>query len=255
MPAAPGWTRQQLLVAFALYCRLPFGKLHYRNPEIVRYANAIGRSPSALAMKLTNIASLDPAITSTGRAGLRGTSANDRAMWKEMQSDWERFAVESLRAINEAMDTAKFDDEVVGEADADRVGEDRTVQTTVRIGQSFFRATVLSAYNGRCCITGLSLPTLLRAGHIVPWHIDKSNRVNPRNGLLLSVLHERAFDAGLITINDDMTVRVSCRHAVDDDDFYTTSISRYNQQAIYLPKKFGPDRKFLAYHRDNVFQG
>ena len=254
MPAASGWTRQQLLVAFALYCRLPFGRLHYRNPEIVRFANAIGRSPSALAMKLTNIASLDPAITSTGRAGLRGASANDRAMWEEMQSDWEGFAVESQRAVGEAMDAAAPDDEVVGEADADRVGEDRATQTTTRIGQSFFRATVLSAYNGRCCITGLSLPTLLRAGHIIPWHVDKSNRVNPRNGLLLSVLHERAFDAGLITINDDMTVRVSCRQAVDNGDFYTTSISQYDQQPINLPEKFGPDQKFLAYHRENIFQ-
>ena len=255
MPASSGWTRQQLLVAFALYCRLPFGRLHYRNPEIVRFADGLGRTPAALAMKLTNIASLDPAITSTGRAGLRGASANDRAMWEEMQSDWERFAVESQRAVSEAMGAVEPDDEVVGDATAERIGEDRATQTTTRIGQSFFRTTVLSAYNGRCCITGLSLPTLLRAGHIIPWHVDKSNRVNPKNGLLLSVLHEMAFDAGLITINDDMTVRVSRRHAVDNDDFYTTSISRYDQQAIYLPEKFGPDRKFLVYHQENIFQG
>ena len=254
MPAASGWTRQQLLVAFALYCRLPFGRGHYRNPEIVRFADAIGRTPSALAMKLSNIASLDPAITATGRAGLRGASANDRAMWEEMQSDWERFAVESQRAVSEATDAAKPDNEVAREAEAAHVGDNRTVQTMARIGQSFFRATVLSAYNGRCCITGLSLPTLLRASHIIPWHVDKYNRVNPRNGLLLSVLHERAFDAGLITINDDMTVRVSCTHAVENDDFYTTSISRYDQQPIYLPEKFGPDQKFLAYHRENIFQ-
>ena len=81
------WTRQQLLVAFTLYCRLPFGRLHARNPEIIRIAQAIGRTPSALAMKLTNIASLDPEITSTGRSGLKRTSAADRAMWDEMQND------------------------------------------------------------------------------------------------------------------------------------------------------------------------
>lgn len=62
------WTRQQLLVAFSLYCQTPFGKLHSRNPEIIKYADLINRTPSALAMKLTNIASLDPAITSTGTA-------------------------------------------------------------------------------------------------------------------------------------------------------------------------------------------
>ena len=68
------WTRDQLLVAFSLYCRLPFGRLHARNPEIIAIADAIGRTPGALAMKLTNIASLDPEITSTGRSGLTGAS-------------------------------------------------------------------------------------------------------------------------------------------------------------------------------------
>jgi len=254
MSAVSGWTRQQLLVAFALYCRLPFGRLHYRNPEIVRFADAIGRTPSALAMKLTNIASLDPAITSTGRTGLQGASANDRAMWEEMQSDWEGFAVESQRAISDVTDEGNPDDKVAYETNLDHIGEDRVVETTTRIGQNFFRTTVLSAYNGQCCITGLSLPTLLRAGHIIPWHVDKSNRVNPRNGLLLSVLHERAFDAGMITINDDMTVRVSRRYTESNDKFYAMSISQYDGQMIHGPDKFGPDQRFLAYHRENVFQ-
>lgn len=254
MTAASGWTRQQLMVAFALYCRLPFGRLHYRNPEIVQFAEAIGRTPSALAMKLTNIASLDPAITSAGRAGLRGTSANDRAMWEEMQSDWERFAVASQQAVSEVIAEVKPDAEVIADVSYGHAGANRVVQTTARIGQSFFRTAVMSAYNERCCITGLSLPTLLRASHIIPWHVDESNRVNPSNGLLLSVLHERAFDAGLITIGDDMIVRVSRRYAAVNDNFYATAISRYDGQPIYRPEKFGPDRKFLAYHRENIFQ-
>ena len=60
------WTRKQLLVAFMLYCQLPFGKLHSRNPEIVKYAELIGRTPSALAMKLSNIASLDRVMIRSG---------------------------------------------------------------------------------------------------------------------------------------------------------------------------------------------
>lgn len=44
------WTRDQLLIAFRFYCRTPFGRLHYRNPEIIRLAEVIGRTPSALAM-------------------------------------------------------------------------------------------------------------------------------------------------------------------------------------------------------------
>src|SRR5487761_2031235 len=99
MATQTGWTRQQLLVAFNLYCQLSFGQLHSRTPIIIRYAALIGRTPSALAMKLSNIASLDPAITSTGRKGLAGASSSDRAMWLEMESDWGNFAVEAEQAM------------------------------------------------------------------------------------------------------------------------------------------------------------
>ena len=249
------WTHDQLLVAFALYCRLPFGRLHYRNPEIIRFAEAIGRSPSALAMKLTNIASLDDAITSTGRTGLRNASASDRAMWEEMHDDWERFAVESKLALAELeAEDVPLGDPLEDDDDAP-VGADRTVVTTVRVGQSFFRAAVLSAYNERCCITGLSVPSLLVASHIVPWMHDRANRVNPRNGLLLSVLHDKAFDNGLLTVADDMTVRVSRRHIDTADTYFSESFMRYEGCRIRLPEKFSPDRDFLSYHREHIFQG
>ena len=130
--------------------------------------------------------------------------------------------------------------------------EDREGLTTARVGQTFFRAAVLSAYSERCCITGLAIPRLLVASHIVPWSHDRTNRVNPRNGLLLSALHDRAFDAGLITINDDMTVRVS--PACADNGFFSTAIYAYDGKPIRRPEKFAPERDFLAYHRDNIFQ-
>ena len=248
------WTRQELLVAFSLYCRLPFGRLHHRNPAIIRFSEAIGRSPSALAMKLTNIASLDPTITSTGRSGLRSTSANDRAMWAEMQSDWERFAVESHQALLNVDLEKQSDVEATAVDIPDWVGENRTVQTTTRIGQSFFRAAVLSAYNGRCCISGLSLPSLLIASHIVPWSRNNTNRVNPRNGLLLSALHDKAFDSGIISIRDDMTVQVSRKHSVSSDQFFSESIEYYDGKPISLPGKFTPGRDFLSYHREHIFK-
>ena len=211
MPKRKKWTRQELLIAFGLYCRMPFGKLHKQNPEIIRIAGLIGRTPSALAMKLTNIASLDPEIIATGRKGLPGASAADRAMWQEMKSEWENFALDSAGAIHSIMQGSEADDSEDESSSEyqDYSSTDRIGQTKTRIGQNFFRKAVLSAYNYRCCITGLSIPKLLVASHIVPWHIDSANRLNPRNGLALSVLHDKAFDLGMITINEDMTVRVS----------------------------------------------
>ena len=249
------WTRDQLLAAFSLYCRLPFGRLHSRNPEIIKFAEAIGRTPGALAMKLTNIASLDPEITSTGRRGLTRASAADRAMWDEMLNNWEAFAIESERTIA-AVQTKDdpSDRPLEEEVDDGPIGVDRTVITTVRVGQRFFRNAVLAAYNERCCITGLSIPSLLVASHIVPWRCDKSNRVNPRNGLLLSALHDKAFDNGLITVEDDMTVRVSSQDVQSEDTYFTDSIQRYHGREINLPEKFAPDRDFLAFHREHIFK-
>ena len=254
MATRSGWSRQELLVAFSLYCRIPFGRISSRNPEIIRYAKSIGRTPAALSMKLGNIASLDPAITSTGRAGLRAASANDRAMWNEMQSDWERFAIESEKAMSEVQTRERVDKETYQGDTPICVGEDRITQTATRVGQDFFRATVLSAYNERCCITGLSLPSLLIASHIVPWRHDSANRVNPRNGLLLSALHDRAFDSGLITLRDDMTVQVSHKHSISNDQFFSESIEYYDGKSISLPEKFTPGREFLSYHREYIFE-
>ena len=251
------WTRHELLVAFRLYCQIPFGKLHSLNPEIIKIAELIDRTPSALAMKLTNIASLDPAITSTGLKGLSNASKADRAMWQEMQNNWENFALESENTINSILrgsESYVLDNESASEYQ-DYTGKDRIVPTKTRVGQNFFRKSVLSAYQYRCCITGLGVPELLVASHIVPWRDDPANRLNPRNGLALSILHDKAFDLGMITINDDMTVRVSQKEFRVRNKFFVTALRNYDGKTIELPDKFQPHENFLAYHRERIFTG
>lgn len=252
-----GWTRQQLLVAFNLYCQLSFGQLDSRTPIIIRYAALIGRTPSALAMKLSNIASLDPAITSTGRKGLAGASSSDKQMWLEMQSNWEDFAIKSEQAV-EALEASTgiepvSSDSVLIDENIDYTGSNKTVLTTTRIGQNFFRRAVLSAYQYRCCITGLTAPKLLVASHIVPWRDDAANRLNPKNGLCLSVLHDKAFDVGIISITENMTVMVSRKQVSKVDQFFDSSLLAYDGKPIALPEKFAPHSEFLAYHRQHIF--
>jgi putative restriction endonuclease len=99
-PKRIDWTRNDRLIAFALYCQTPFGKMHSRNPEIIKLSGLMGRTPSSLAMKLVNFASLDPAITSTGRSGLKRASKGDRLIWNEFHNDWEALAVESNNALS-----------------------------------------------------------------------------------------------------------------------------------------------------------
>lgn len=74
-----------------------------------------------------------------------------------------------------------------------------------RVGQNVFREALLAYWGGRCPLTGISNPALLRASHIVPWaHCDDdAHRLDVHNGLLLSALWDAAFDAGLVSFTDD----------------------------------------------------
>lgn len=235
---------------------MPFGKMHSRNPQIIRYARAIGRTPSALAMKLTNIASLDPAIRSTGRTGLRDASQADKEMWDEMTSDWGRFAEEIARTertiTNDPIPSKSHEES--SEAPTSYVGETRSAMIEARLGQSFFRTAVLSSYEYRCCISGIAIPELLVASHIVPWRTDVGNRLNPRNGLCLSSIHDRAFDLGLITISPDFRLLVS-KHirTITSNSFLCHTFQDYADKPICLPKKFLPDPEFLKFHRESIF--
>lgn len=253
------WTHEQLKLAFHLYCQLPFGKLHSRNKEIVELAKLIGRTPSAVAMKLVNFASLDPAITSTGRSGLGNASSLDREIWDEFHADWEGLAVECSRlkaALLESQGNTPST-EALGQGEAgdleDFTGETRRVVTEQRIKQHFFRRAVLSSYRGRCCMSGLAEPRLLIASHIVPWSKDKANRLNPSNGLCLSAIHDKAFDKGLIALSDDFRVLVSNELLHSVDAFIKSVILPLNGRPIELPERFVPDVAFIARHRAEEF--
>lgn len=256
------WSREQLLIAFHLYCQLPFGRMHSKNPDIIRFADLIGRTPSALAMKLTNIASLDPIITSSGRRGLSGASSTDKAMWDEMQRGWEDFAIESQAAVDslmartnsQSLDKSLTTHDFSFDDMPDYSSENKISQTKVRIGQQFFRRAVISAYAGRCCITGLSHPILLVASHIVPWRSDENNRLNPRNGLCLSTLHDKAFDKGLITIRPDYTIKISSStRQLADNRFAMDWLVDLEGKMITLPDKFSPSLEFIEWHNEHIF--
>lgn len=253
------WTREQLKLAFYFYCQTPFGKLHSRNPKIIELARLIGRTPDALAMKLVNFASLDPSITSTGRKGLRGSSRLDQEIWNEFHADWEGLAVE-CESLRQFLMREHGVVESDSEPSADWVeaedfsGETRTAMTQQRVKQQFFRRAVLSSYQGRCCMSGLSDSRLLVASHIVPWRSDKSNRLNPSNGLCLSAIHDKAFDIGLISLSDDMRVLVSEELLRRDDEFVERVFSPIVGRRIEAPERFRPDITFIQRHRSECFK-
>jgi len=252
------WTKEQLKLAFNLYCQLPFGKLHKGTKEIIELAGLIGRTPSALSMKLCNIASIDPAIRESGRSGLGNASSLDREVWDEFHADWDRLASDCLN-IHEQLRADKGLPKEIEQADdelediADFTGDTRRVVTEQRLRQNFFRRAVLSSYHDRCCMSGLTEPRLLIASHIVPWSKDKTNRLNPRNGLCLSALHDKAFDRGLITLDADFRVVLSKQLEQRNEPFVHQFFLPLAGQMITLPERFIPDDDFLKRHRQSVF--
>lgn len=256
------WTTDQVKLALHLYCQLPFGRLDQRTPQVIELAGLIGRKPGAVAMKLNNLASLDPAITSSGRKGLDGASKLDREIWAQFHADWEGLALEcasllaALRSEHN-MPADDLDGDEVGDglALADFTDATRQVLVEQRIKQQFFRRAVLGSYRGRCCMSGLAEPRLLLASHIVPWRADKANRLNPANGLCLSALHDRAFDQGLITLEDDFTITLSEQLRQRDEPFVREVLRPLAGRQIELPERFMPSVEFVAWHRQQVFVG
>lgn len=174
--------------------------------------------------------------------------------WEEFHLNWNALAFESQRLMAQLKGVppeALVPPEIFPE------GKTREAIVKTRVNQAFFRSAVLAAYGCKCCVTGLSIPELLTASHIVPWRSDIENRTNPRNGLCLNAIHDKAFDSGLITVGPDYRIRLSNALKSDsnlDDELHRYLLLRYEGQRIALPNRFVPDGGFLEYHNRQVFR-
>jgi putative restriction endonuclease len=245
MPRHDSWTRDQLLIALRLYFRLPFGKLHKTNVEIVRLANQIGRTPSALAMKACNFANLDPNLK---QKGLSGASRADAAIWDEFHANPTGLALEAEEAAAR-FHSADEESESIPLGFPTGPTERETIVLVRRV-QSFFRAAVLTSYDGRCAISGVVGPELVIASHIVPWSMSEKRRADPTNGLCLNALFDQAFDRLLISVDETGKVLVSprLRERVRGATLGCDLLAAEGRQLI-RPSRFAPDPAALAEHR------
>lgn len=247
------WTRDELVLAINLYCKLPFGKMHSRNEEIIRFAELIGRTPSSIALKLGNFASFDPTLKQRGIVGASNASKLDKQIWDEFYNNWDAALIESekLLATKKHTTIEKLNEVDVRDLEKEGLNKERLVKT--RINQCIFRKMILATYNNSCCITGIDNPQLLVASHIVGWQKDEKNRLNPTNGLCLNALHDKAFDNNLITIlADDYTLKVSSKlKSKNLSQSIEQNFFRFENKEIRLPDKFLPSKEFLKIHNDS----
>ena len=253
MPRSTDWTRNETLAAFHIYLQLPFGQLHRNQPRIVQLSQWIGRTANAIAMKLGNLASLDPQIVASGRRGMGHASKLDEKIWDEFLAANDTVVAEAAMSFGhyaEQNGLPPFVD-VLDEVPEIAEGKTTTAIVQVRVNQARFRRAILASYNATCCMSGLRVPKLLVASHIVPWSMDAKNRLNPSNGLCLSALHDRAYDIGLMTVLPDLTIRVSkdLKDATADA-FTRNTLAAFDGRVITLPERFRPAPKFLAAHAE-----
>lgn len=248
------WTKEETIIAFNVYCKIPFKASSKNNPTIIKYANILGRSPSALNMKVGNFGRLDPELKKQGIVGLAHGSKLEEEVWYEFNGNWEKLAYESELLISKF---AYKPIEEISQIETEDIKEgiEREAIVKQRVNQNFFRSAVLSSYYFKCCITGLSIPDLLIASHIIPWAKNKEQRLNPRNGLCLNSIHDKAFDKGFVTITPDFTVKISNDfNEFEKEDAVRDFFFKYKNKNISMPDKFLPTKDFLDYHYQNIFR-
>ena len=263
MAGRKNWTRDELLVLLNVYHKLTFGQLHARQPVIVDLARKLDRGANSVAMKLCNLASLDPALQLRGIRGLPGASALDRAVWTEFHADLNETVPASEEALRKLFKAgARAELEVlpkVGIRTRKRPNLETTeILATVkqRRGQEYFRDAVLNNFGGRCGVTGLALRELLTASHILPWSAFPEERLNVCNGLSLSRLHDAAFDRGLISFDDQLRLMLSPRLKAElQQRSVAENFAAYAGEPLQIPDDAAlPDTAFLSRHRAEIYR-
>ncbi|NBA76124.1 HNH endonuclease [Emticicia sp. ODNR4P] len=250
------WSREELIATLNLYLRLPFGKMHSRNPEVVYLARTINRTPSSIAMRLANFANIDPYHQNRGIKGLQGGRKQVEPIWQEFVKNKDDILFESEKILAEKESvsiTEKYAHILVGTENL--IGESKLREVKVRVNQNLFRQIVLENYSCSCAISGIDIPDLLVASHIIPWSQSEKERLNPENGICLSSLYDKAFDRGLIGINLDYTIRVSNKLKQNTlKPYYHQYFSHLEYKSISLPPRYYPKKEFIEFHLDSIFQ-
>jgi putative restriction endonuclease len=134
---------------------------------------------------------------------------------------------------------------------ASKEGKEVLRQTKARVNQDFFRDMILRDYGQQCCVTGLNVPGVLRASHIVAWRDDAKNRLNPANGLCLSATYDAAFDRHLISFDDDYRMILSpLLREFHSNTAFKIHFKAYEGHQVILPVRFPPGQQFLETHRE-----
>ncbi|TDW49894.1 putative restriction endonuclease [Flavobacterium sp. 270] len=247
------WTRDEFIVAFNLYLAIEYKNINDKNPDVIKLGKLIDRSPGSISARLINFVSVDPRRNS---GGLKNGGKNIQSIWDEFYNNREELSFQNEVIIAGKENTSienKYEDILFDLKDLK--GETVTREIKARVNQCLFRKMVLINYSFKCAITGIDIPELLFASHIIPWSKNEKERLNLENGICLSALYDKAFDTGLIGINTNHEVIFSSLlQKKKDTDFFKLHFSPIENQKILKAQKHSPRKEFLEYHLDTIFK-
>jgi putative restriction endonuclease len=255
MPKKNNWNREQLLLAYNLYFKIPYGSITGSNIHVKNLASLIGRTPGAVGLKLCNFARFDPYHQARGIKGLANGSKLDEIIYNEFLEDWDNLLFESEQllvqyensTIEQKYDFILFDL-------SEKKGEVKFREVKTRVNQNLFRQIILSIYQKKCAISGIDVPEMLVAGHILPWATNEKERLNPENGICLSSIYDKAFEKGFIGIDADYKLLVSKDLKKNSSkNYYEPFFGRFEGKTINLPDRFLPNKHFLETHLNSNF--
>lgn len=250
------WTRDEMILVLNLYLKMPFGKMHKGNPNVIKMAHLIGRTPDAVAYRLANYASYDPQLKQRGISGMSHGGKKCEEYWNEFVDDREKLLYESERILAQYEGTSienKYKKELK-DILSGIVGDTKIRQVKIRVNQNVFRQIVLANYDYKCALTGIDIPELLVASHIIPWSENKEERLNPTNGICLSSLYDKAFDQGLISFDSSFKVLFSERLSSNvGKEYFDKYFSPIQNKSLAETKKYAINPTFLEWHRDCIF--
>ena len=245
------WTEEQITIVLYEYCRNPFGQFSATKKFVQELGELLNRTPAAIVRKVGNLASFDPQMKARGVGGLEHTGKLDEVVWNKYFGHWNQLAYDA-EVLLAKLRNKELEESLQLDLNKLPKGAERTQEVKRRINQSFFRDTVLSSYDNRCCITGINNDKLLQACHIVSWSMDEANRTNPQNGLCMNYLFHKAYDEYLLGISPDYDIIISDKffgEKLKDVDSKTLDYVRsFNNRKIIMPKRFLPNRDLLADH-------
>jgi putative restriction endonuclease len=246
------WTREELILALSVYFQLPFGRLNRTTPEVKELAKLINRSTNSVALRLVNFAACDPVIIESGRTGMTGGLSTCLPIWNEYSNQKDKLFFEAQQ-----IKAKKHNNTVENElniTEQELQGVDRLAYVKQRVNQQAFRSMILNIYERRCAITGINISDMLVASHIIPWAENQKERLNPENGLCLSALYDKSFDKGYISIDNNYRVLISEKlKQYHNEPFYAKHFAAIEGMEIHLPEYHKPNKVFLEWHRDMVF--